>query len=48
MTYKTENPPCEQERKDCNRYHDGLCVLLCDTHFKKPCPFYKKKEEGKK
>lgn len=48
MSDKTNNPPCEQKRSDCNRYHDGYCALLCDTHFNKPCPFYKKKEAGEK
>lgn len=45
MNNKTDIPICEQKRNDCNRNHDGKCVLLSDTHFNKPCPFYKKREE---
>lgn len=50
MAEKTEHPLCKQKRRDCNRNDGGVCVVLQDTSFNKPCPFYKKREakEGKK
>ena len=49
MRENNKNPLCEQKQNDCNRNHDGRCVLLSGTHFNKTCPFYKKREEaGKK
>ena len=48
MTNPARDPVCLQDRKDCNRNKDGFCVLLRDTKFNKPCPFYKKAEKGEK
>lgn len=48
MSEKCSIVICKQKRTDCNRYQDGLCGLLTDSNFKKPCPFYKKKEAEKK
>lgn len=31
------------KKKDCFAYNRGVCCILRDTHFKKECPFYKKK-----
>lgn len=42
------DPVCVQKRRDCNRYNNGVCVLLTDTNFKKKCPFYKKVERKPK
>lgn len=39
------NPICEQERTSCNRIYGNTCTLLTNTHFNKPCPFYKKEEK---
>lgn len=44
----TRDPVCLQGRKDCNRNANGFCVLLRDTQFNKPCPFYKQAEKKKK
>ena len=41
------SPICEQQKKDCNRIISWKCALLTDTHFEKPCPFYKKNEPEK-
>lgn len=38
------NPICEQERTSCNRIYGNACTLLTNTHFNKPCPFYKKND----
>lgn len=57
--YNTGKPICEQFRADCNRARKELvegengeetvyfCECLQDTHFNKPCPFYKKRSEQK-
>lgn len=56
--YDSKLPVCEQNRATCNRARkqtvtvDGeevtvyRCEVLQDTHFNKPCPFFK--ERGKK
>lgn len=56
--YDSKMPVCEQNRANCNRARkqtatvDGKevtvyrCEVLQDTHFNKPCPFFK--ERGKK
>jgi hypothetical protein len=48
LTKLTKDPVCLQGKRDCNWNRDGFCVLLRDTEFKKPCPFYKSKEKGEK
>ena len=40
-----QNPSCEQKRTDCKSNSHGRCRALEDTHFKRPCPFYKKREK---
>lgn len=56
--YDSKMPVCEQNRASCNRARkqtvtvDGKevtvyhCEVLQDTHFNKPCPFFK--ERGSK
>jgi hypothetical protein len=56
--YDSKMPVCEQKRASCNRARkqtvtvDGeevtvyRCEVLQDTHFNKPCPFFK--ESGSK
>lgn len=56
--YDSKMPICEQNRATCNRARkqtvivDGKevtvyrCEVLQDTHFNKPCPFFK--ERGSK
>lgn len=51
--YDSKLPVCEQNRATCNRARkqtvtvDGeevtvcRCEVLQDTHFNKPCPFFK-------
>lgn len=34
---------CIQEKYKCLFYRDGKCDILSDTHFKRPCPFYKER-----
>ena len=34
-------PRCEQRRYACVKCIDGRCMILHDTHFRRPCPFYK-------
>lgn len=48
MNIVKKDPVCLQGQKDCKRYNKGFCTILTDTKFNKPCPFYKKKEDGKK
>lgn len=32
---------CLQKKENCVYIADGKCNILDDTHFKRPCPFYK-------
>lgn len=32
---------CEQKRTKCAFNKEGRCGILEDTHFKRPCPFFK-------
>ena len=34
-------PKCEQNRRACTGNKAGRCAILHDTHFSRPCPFYK-------
>lgn len=36
-------PKCEQDRRACVMNKGGRCDGLEDTHFTRPCPFYKTK-----
>lgn len=35
------SPLCEQKKDHCFAYESGHCVILTNTTFKKPCPFFK-------
>ncbi len=41
------DPECMQCRDDCNGNVNGRCVILKDTYFDKPCPFYAKADKNK-
>lgn len=57
--YDSKMPVCEQKRENCNRARkqtvtvDGeevtvyRCEVLQDTHFNKPCPFFKERGSNK-
>lgn len=34
---------CLQKRKDCVFNYGGVCDVLSDTRFNRPCPFFKKR-----
>lgn len=36
---------CFENKVDCVQYRDGECILLTNTIFRKPCPFYYVKQE---
>lgn len=36
---------CFENKFDCVQYRDGECILLINTVFRKPCPFYYPKKE---
>lgn len=31
-------------KSHCFAYYKGACSILTDTHFKRECPFYKRKK----
>lgn len=37
------NPLCKQRRTSCAENKRGNCLLLTDTNFKRPCPFYRER-----
>ena len=46
VNYATKQyPKCEQERFSCAMCKDGRCQALHDTHFTRPCPFFKTKAQ---
>ena len=38
---KITNILCEQKKDDCFAFSAGYCMILTDTLFNGPCPFYK-------
>lgn len=48
MSPKFNDVICNQRRRTCKFLSDGICTILKDTHFKRPCPFYKEIENAKK
>lgn len=41
-TYRPKQcPECIQKRFSCVACKSGRCQILHDTHFDRPCPFYK-------
>lgn len=34
-------PECSYPQKDCHSVSRGKCLILQDTNFKRPCPFYR-------
>jgi hypothetical protein len=41
-TYRPKQfPECSQKRFSCVACKGGRCQILHDTHFDRPCPFYK-------
>lgn len=38
---RNTRPPCEWET--CKGNKNGACMILTDTKFTRPCPFYKRR-----
>jgi hypothetical protein len=43
--YNDKYPKCEQELNECMNNIGGRCFCLSDTHFNRPCPFFKEKDK---
>lgn len=39
------SPLCEQKKSNCFAFEQGHCVCLTNTEFKKPCPFFKTRQQ---
>lgn len=39
---RNTRPPCEWET--CKGNKNGACMILTDTKFTRPCPFFKRKK----
>lgn len=47
MSYRKDQMKCLRQEKDCKFIKNGICTILTDTFFERPCPFYKGVKHGK-